>query len=90
MAISGFKMVLILAVVCILFLPTFIKRASVLPGMLAGLRDRLSGEEGGKPADTPAASARPVEAEAPPAGLAERFGGAVGRLGHRLKRRRHA
>jgi hypothetical protein len=89
MGISGFKIVLILAVVAILFLPTFIKRASALSAMLPALRDRLSGEEGGRPAPGPAAS-RAAEPEAPPPSLAERFGGAAARLGHRLKGRRPA
>lgn len=88
MAISGFKMVLILAVVCILFLPTFIKRASIIPGMLAELRGRFSGEEGGRPAS--AAAAPPPEVEVLPPGRAERFGNAMARLGQRLKGRRHA
>lgn len=88
MGISGFKIVLILAVVAILFLPTFIKRASALSAMLPALRDRLSGEEGGMPAAAPAAGPK-AEPEARP-GLAERFGGAAARLGQRLKGRRPA
>jgi hypothetical protein len=84
-AISGFKLILILAVVGILFLPTFIKRASAFSAMLPALRDRFSGEEREMPPPAPA-----VGPEAPRHGFAERIGLAAARLGHRLKGRRPA
>ena len=99
MAISGFKMLLVLAVVIGLFLPTFLKRASALGAVLPGLRDGLDGEGRGGVAGDPVAGgaadgSRAAGRDAGPTalrpGLAERFGEAAARLGHRLKGRRSA
>lgn len=73
MGLSGFKVMLVVGVVLLLFLPTLVKRSQGLPEQLAILRSRLTGEPLPEPAPVYAAPAAPVRAS-----LAERMGRLIG------------
>ncbi len=80
MGLSGFKLLLVVGVVAVLFLPTLVKRSQGLTVAFDQLRARLSGEPLPEPVqiDIPAEAARPR--------FAERLGGWIGRLIHRRGR----
>lgn len=73
MGLSGFKVMLVVGVVLLLFLPTLVKRSQGLPEQFAILRSRLTGQPLPEPV---------VEYVAPvavrPASFAERVGRVIG------------
>jgi hypothetical protein len=73
MGLSGFKVMLVVGVVLLLFLPTLVKRSQGLPEAIATLRARLTGEPLPEPTVAFVAPAVPVRLS-----LAERVGRLIG------------
>lgn len=73
MGLSGFKVMLVVGVVLLLFLPTLVKRSQGLPEALAILRSRLTGEPLPEPTVAYVAPAAPARVS-----FAERIGRLIG------------
>jgi Sec-independent protein translocase protein TatA len=83
MGVSPAKLLIIVAVVAILFLPMLLRQARSIPVLLEQARAAFAGEESETPRHRPQA-AEPVHQAPPPASFAERLGRVVGRLLQRL------
>jgi hypothetical protein len=80
MGLSGFKVMLVVGVILLLFLPTLMKRSQGLPEAIAILRSRLTGEPLPEPVVDYVAPAVPVRLS-----FAERVGRLIG-TGYRFVR----
>jgi hypothetical protein len=86
MGLSTFKLILILGVVTILFLPVLIRRAYGLPALFEQFRARIAGEESAGDKNTEALRAA-IHKNTKPS-MAKRFGGMLARVITRIKPRR--
>jgi len=83
MGVSPAKLLIIVAVVAILFLPMLLRQARSIPVLLEQARAAFAGEDEDA-AGPRSQAAEPARRATPPASVAERLGRAVGRLLQRL------
>lgn len=85
MGLSGVKILLVLAVIGILFLPMILRHLATIPALLDRTRAALGGEDEAAAGQPARAAGHAAAHEAPPtASVAERLGHGVGRLLQRL------
>ena len=83
MGLSGAKLLIIVAVVGLLFLPVLLRQARSIPMLLEQARAAFSGEDAETSGHRPRA-AEPAHQAPRPASFAERLGRVIGRLLQRL------